>query len=173
LVSPAKVEAVWAIKLLKNAFRPLRQIHQFVGRIDGQGGQTVDVGIGHGQYMAAGVGVGVEADEAMFRAQDQATGGFGLIWTHAVGDGEVDGSNEVAENTSHVARPSGQFGRNAGARIGIRRGDVGIAPGCKEKIHAGRAVKDSIGFRPTAKCAGDFPPCGTMSQAGAGGRERD
>lgn len=137
----AKVEAVWAIELLKNALRPLCQIHQLVGRIDGQGGQTVDVGVGHGEYMAAVVGVGIEADEAMFTAQDESAGGFGLIWTQPVGDGEVDGSNKVAENASHVAGPRGQFRRNAGARIGIRRSDVVIAPGGKEKIHAGRAVK--------------------------------
>ena len=76
----------------------------------------------------------------MFTAQDEPAGTLGLIATHAVGDGEVDGSNEVAENTSEIARPSGQTRRNAGASIGFRRGYVGIAPGGKENIHAGRAV---------------------------------
>src|SRR5579863_1449458 len=92
---------------------------------------------GYDHDVAGGVGVGVEADVAVLAAMDEAAGSFRLVGAHAVGDGEVDGGNEVAEDAAEVSRPCGQAVGNAGARLGLRRSDVGIAPGSPEMIHEG------------------------------------
>jgi len=76
----------------------------------------------------------------MLPAQDQASRCLGLVWNHAIGDSEVDGGDQVAEDAAQVAGPGGQARWNAGARGVIRRGDVGKTPGGPEMVHEGRAA---------------------------------
>ena len=136
-----EVEAVGAVDALHGTFGELGQIDQFMSGFSRQLGEAVEVGVGHDHDVARGVGEGVEADEAVFSAMDEAAGGFGLIRTHAIRDGEVDAGDEVAKDAAEVARPGGEARGNAGARCGFRRGDVGIAPGCPEMVHDCCAVQ--------------------------------
>ena len=137
----AKIEALRVVELLQRLLGALRQVDQLMGGIGGQRGQAVQMRVGHHHQVAGGVGVGVEADKAVLSAQNEAAGGFGLVWTHAVGYGEVDGGDQVAEDAAQVAGPGGEARGNAGARSAFRCGDVGIAPGGPEMVHAGCAVQ--------------------------------
>ena len=96
--------------------------------------------VGHDHDVAGGIGVGVETDKAVLSSQDEAACGFGLVDAHAVGDGVIDGGDEVAEDAAEVAGPGGEAFWDAGAYGGVRRGDVGITPGTPEMIHRGLSV---------------------------------
>ena len=106
-----------------------------MGGLGGQGCEAVEVGVGHDHDVAGGIGECIETDEAVLAAQDEAAGGLGLVWIHAVGDGEVDGGDQVAEDAAMVAGPGGKARRNAGACGILRRGDVGKTPGGPEIVH--------------------------------------
>src|SRR5579859_4542850 len=80
----------------------------------------------------------------MLAAQDEAASRFSLIGAHAVGDGVIDGCDEVAEDAAQVAGPSGETLGNSGALLGIGRSDVGITPGSPEMIHEWLSVQNSI-----------------------------
>jgi len=54
----------------------------------------------------------------------------------SVGDGVIDGGEEVAENAAQVAGPAAEAGWDAGADGLICRGDILIAPGCPDVIHS-------------------------------------
>ena len=70
-----------------------------------------------------------------FAAENKAAGGFGLVAGHAVGDGVVNGGDEVAEDAAQVAGPGIESLGNAGAHGAIRRGDVSKTPGSPEMVH--------------------------------------
>ena len=143
----AEIESLWAVEALKDLLGKLGQADQFMGGFGGQGSEAVEVGVGHDHDVAGGIREGVEADKTVLSAVDEAAGGLGLAWIHAVGNGEVDGSDEVAEDAAEVAGPGGKAGRNAGARGIFRRGDVGKAPRGPEIVHMnseGCAVPNSI-----------------------------
>ena len=93
------------------------------------------MGEGHDHDVAGGIGIGVEADVAMLAAMNQAASHLSLVRTHPVRDGEVDGSDEVAEDAAEISGPRGESSGHARTRLGFRRCDVGIAPGGPEMIH--------------------------------------
>jgi hypothetical protein len=125
----------WGIDAIKNALRLLRQIHEFVRGREGQCGQSVEMRVRHHHDVARGVGECIKADEAMFAAENQPAGGFGLVAGHAVVDGVVDGGHEVAEDAAQVARPRIERLGHARAHRAIRRSDVGKTPGSPKMIH--------------------------------------
>src|ERR1035437_6517885 len=102
------------------------------------------MGVRHDHHVARSVGVRIEADKTGFAAPDEATGSFGFVGSHAVGNGEINGCDEVAEYAAEIAGPGGESGRNARARRGVGGGDVGIAPGGPENVHRSGAAEMSI-----------------------------
>ena len=66
---------------------------------------------------------------------DKAAGGFSLVAIHAVGDGVVDGGDEVAEDAAQVAGPGVESLGNARAHGVVRRSDVRKTPGSPEMVH--------------------------------------
>ena len=99
----AEVEAVRLVDALESLLGALGQIDELVRSFNGQHGEAIEMRVGHDHDMARGVGIGIEADEAVLCAQDEPAGGFSLIGAGAVGDGEVDGGNEVAEDAVQIA----------------------------------------------------------------------
>ncbi len=89
----------------------------------------------HDHDVAGGVGESVEADEAVLSAKNEAPCLFGLRGTLSVGDSEVDGGDEVAEDAAKITGPGAKACGDAGAHRSVRRRDVGKAPGSPEVIH--------------------------------------
>jgi hypothetical protein len=102
-----------------------------------KGGEGVDVLVGQDEDVAGGVGVGVEADEAMRAARDDVGGLLGCLLGHAVGDGVVGGGDHVAEDAVLVlgGGPVGERWRDAGTGLRVGASDVVIAPGSPETVH--------------------------------------
>jgi len=132
-----EVHAVRGIERGQDALGLLRQIHELMGCFYGQGRETRFVFVRDDHDMAGCIGIGVEADEAVFAAEDEAGGHFGLVAVFTVGNGVVDGGDEVAEDAAEVAWPVFEAAGNSGANGFFGVGDVAIAPGSPEQIHIG------------------------------------
>ena len=130
-----EIDAVRGVERGQDALGLLCQIGQFMSGCLGQGGEAGLVFMGNDHDVAGGVGIGIEADEAGGSAQDQAGCLLGFVDRGSVGDGVIDGGEEVAENAAEVAGPAAEAGRDAGTDGLICRGDILIAPGCPELIH--------------------------------------
>src|SRR5690349_16270831 len=90
------------------------------------------------ENMPGGVGVSVQADEAGLTTVDDVRCAVGFLRRHAMGDGVVGRSEQVAEDTMLVFGrwPAGELGWHPGARLRVTAGDVGVAPGSPEVIHS-------------------------------------
>jgi len=152
----SNIEAVRMVETFQRLLGALRQIDQLMRGCGGQFGQAVEMGVGHHHHVAGGVREGVQADKAVLAAMDEAAGGFGFFGIHAVGDGVVNGGDQVAEDTMVVAGPGSEARRNAGPCGIVRRGDVGIAPGSPENIHGWVSVCISIECRRRVGCGMEF-----------------
>lgn len=140
----SNVEAVRVVEAFQRLLSPLRQVHQLMRGCGGQERETIKMSVWHHHYVAGGVRVCVQADKAMLAAQNETAGGFSFSRFHAVGDGIVNGGDQVAEDAMVVAGPGRKARRNAGPCGIVRRCDVGIAPGSKELIHRWVSVCNSI-----------------------------
>ncbi len=75
----SKVVAVGMISAVENPLRALRQLNQFMRGLSGQRGEPVEVRIGHHHHVARRVGIRVEADKAIFPAQNQPARGLCFV----------------------------------------------------------------------------------------------
>ena len=114
-----------------------------------EGGEAGLVPVGNHHDVAGRIGIGVEADEASFAAEDEASSHFCFVAVSAGGDGVIDGRDEVAENAAEIAGPVLEAAGNAWADGFFCVGDVAIAPGGPEQIHIGeysaRILEDRAG----------------------------
>ena len=131
----AEVDAVRGVEAGEDALGVLGEADQFVGGADGERGEAGFVRVGDDHDVTGGVGEGVEADEAVDSAVNDAGGGFGDRGWGAAGDGVVDGGEQVAEDAAGVAGPGGEAGWDATAHAFIGGGDVTVAPWGPEQIH--------------------------------------
>src|SRR5216683_2822915 len=133
----AEVETIGVIDAAEGGLGLLGGEHHLLGCVRGQGGQRVNVKVWDDQQMAGRVGIRVEADEAVHPAVDDVGGLLGDLRLHAVRDSVVGGGDYVAEDAVPIlgCRPVGESGGDAGAGLGVRPGDVAVAPGGPESIH--------------------------------------
>ena len=86
----AEVEPMRVIEPLQRLFGPLRQVHQLVGGLSGQGRQPVQMRVGHHHHVSRRVRIRIQADKAVLPAQHKSRGAFRLVRVHAVGNGVID-----------------------------------------------------------------------------------
>jgi hypothetical protein len=136
----AHVEATWLVDFTQGEFSALREEHQLVGSLGWNRSERRQVLIGHDHHMAGGVGVCVEADKAVQAPVDDMGGPFGGLASHAVGDGVIDRSDHVAEDTVLVLGlrrgPGAKCRGHTGSRLRVGVGDVTVAPRRPEAIHS-------------------------------------
>jgi len=133
------VEAARLVNLAQSNFGALGDEHQLVGGFGRNGGERGEMLVGHNHHMTRGVGVGIQAHEAVQTAMDDVHGLLSRLARHAVSDSIIDRGDHVAEDAMLVLglrrRPGVERGRDAGASLRVGTGDVAIAPGRPEAVH--------------------------------------
>jgi len=138
----AEIQSVGAVDATQRRFCVLREHHHLLCGIGGEFRKRIEMEIGHDEKVSGGVGVGVEADEAVSAAMDDVGGLFGSLLLHSVCNGIVGGRNHIAEDTVLIlcGRPIGKSGRDAGAGLCVRASDVAVTPGGPETIHISASI---------------------------------
>ena len=152
----AEVYAVGVVDVAEDGLNLLCGLHEFAGLGGVEFGERIGVPVGDEQDVAAGIREAVEADEAGFEAGDDEAGSFGGFGeTAIVCDSPLDGADEIAEDAVLIGvRPGFELGRNALACLGRGTGDIAVAPGSPEAIHAGQyMVRDATNY-PIAESPG-------------------
>ena len=135
------VQAARFVDLAQSEFDALGQFNQLMRGGGGKPGERIKVLIRHDQDVPGGIGVGVQADIAVFAAMDDVRGLFGLLTRHPLRDRVVDRGDHIAEDAVFVlrlgsrGRPRAERRRNPGAGLWVGAGDVAVAPGSPEAIH--------------------------------------
>jgi len=135
-----EIHAVRGVEFDQGALGLLSDIDDFVGSGGGKGGERAFVTVRDDHDVAGRIREGIKAEEGVFGAKDDACGALGFLDRHTVFLRIGDCGDEIAEDAMMVARPCGQFIRNALARRAVSGADVGIAPGRPEVIHIGEYI---------------------------------
>ena len=63
-----KIDSIWPVELPQHGLHPLRKRHHFVGGVNGQLPQFVQMSVGHDHHMARRVRICIQNDETMLAA---------------------------------------------------------------------------------------------------------
>ena len=104
-----QIDPIRVVEARKMPLHPLRQVHHFVGRLDRQLLQFIQMGERHDHHVARGVRIGVEDDVAVLAAMHDMR-----LW-----------------------RRLPALGRSQKTHAGglVDAGNVGVAPGSPEIVH--------------------------------------
>ncbi len=130
-----KVDSMWRIQRRQHPLGSLRQIHQFMRRRNRQRRQTSLMLVRNRHHVSRSIRKRIQADKAFDPAKDQSGRLLRRVHRHPFGDRMIHRSQQVAENTAQIPRPSLQLPRHTRPHRLISRSHIAVSPGSPKQIH--------------------------------------